>query len=176
MDLMNTLTKDLTIKYTTDSRGVIKSVTNYNEISSTIKGRVDALIENMVKDKSIDPSLIETTKFQLEMILSTEQQINKIVISDLFKFHELYGRTLRTGSPIQTIDSTLENYTIKLLSFNNNVCRVDGALTGYSSDQKKGYKTYQFQVPALWLTKYTFKMEAYNPILVSQLYEIEFNH
>ena len=40
----------------------------------------------MTKDKSIDPSLIESTKFQYEMMLSTEQLINEIVISDIFKF------------------------------------------------------------------------------------------
>jgi hypothetical protein len=101
MDLMNSLSQNLTIKYTTDGRGKIKSVTNYKEIEAVLDRRVDSLTSLMSKDKSIAPSLIERTKFQFQMILSTEQLINQIVISDVFKFHELYGHTF-----LSTVNNT----------------------------------------------------------------------
>jgi hypothetical protein len=175
MDLMNTLTRGLTVKYTTDSRGVIKSVTNYEEISSKIKQRVTDVIENMSKDKSIAQSLIESTKFQFEMMFSTTQQIDEIVISDIFKFHELYGKTSTSKSKllIQATDSPSDKYEIQLASFKDNVYRFNGTLTGHPDNERKGHKAYEFEAPSYWLIRHVSKTEAHMPMPVSQFYEIE---
>lgn len=173
MDLMNTLAQGLTVKYTTDTKGVIQSVTNYKEISTKIEQRTEALIENMSKDKSISSALIESTKFQFQMMFSTEQQINNIVISDIFKFHELYGHALSPKSAIQITDPPSDKFEMCLVSNKNDIQHFEGTLVGYPNGKRKGYRVYQFDTSSSWPAKFTFKSDINNPMSVSQFYEIQ---
>jgi hypothetical protein len=172
MNLMNTLAQNLTVAYTTDNRGVIKSVTNHKEIAATVKQRIDATIETMSKDKGISSSLIENTRFQFQMMLSTKQQINEMVINDIFKFHELYGNTLSTQSKmlISATDPTTDKYETQLTSTKNSICQFEGLLTG---DKRKGSKVYEFQTPSHWLKKYIYKLDSRDGMPVYQYYEIK---
>ena len=172
MDLMNTLPQGLTVKYSTDNRGVIKSVTNYKEITAAVKQRVDSMISRMSKDKSIKPSFIESTKFQFEMMFSTEEQINQIVIGDVFKFHELYGHSFKTKSKllISATDPASDKYETQLVSIKNSLCQFEGVLT---DNKRKGYKTYEFQTPSYWMSKHVYKLDSRDPMSVSQTYEIK---
>jgi len=172
MDLMNTLTQDLTVKYITNTKGVIQSVTNYKEISTKIKQRTEAVIENMSKDKGINSSLIESTKFQFQMMFSTEQQINDIVINDIFKFHELYGYSLTPKSLIRITDPPSDKFELHIVSHKNNQHQFEGALIGYPSGEKKGYRIYKFD-PSYWPIKFTFRSDPNNPMPISQFYEIQ---
>ncbi|MFM7858439.1 MAG: hypothetical protein ACKO96_42595 [Flammeovirgaceae bacterium] len=172
MDLINTLSKGLTVKYTTDGSGRIKSVTNYKEITTVLNHRIDSLISLMSRDKSIASSLVESTKFQLQMMLSTEQQIDQIVIGDVFKFHEPYGNSFSTNANtlIDASDPATDKYETRLVSVKSNSCQLDGVLI---DSKRKGHKSYDFQVPSYWLIRHSYRLDTKAPMSVHQSYEIK---
>lgn len=172
MDLINTLPKGLTVKYTTDRSGRIKSVTNYKEIITALNHRTDSLISLMSRDKSIASSLVESTKFQLQMMLSTEQQIDQIVIGDVFKFHEPYGNSFSTSANtlINASDPATDKYETRLVSVKSASCQLDGVL---ADSKRKGHKSYEFQAPSYWLVKHIYRLDTKDPMSVHQSYEIK---
>ena len=94
--LMNELDKGLTVKYTINSNGTIKSINNYDEISAKIKSKVDSALQLLSKNEKIDSSRMKMIKFQYSMMFSSTQQIDLIVLNDIFKFHQLYGYSYRS--------------------------------------------------------------------------------
>jgi len=94
--LMNELNKGMTVKYSINGKGAIKSVTNYDEIYAKIKLKVDSALQVLSKNEKIDSSKMELIKFQYSMMFSSTEQIDKIALSDIFRFHQLYGYTFKT--------------------------------------------------------------------------------
>ena len=93
---MNELNKGMTVKYTINNKGNIKSITNYDEIFAKIKSKIDSTLQLLSKNEKIDSSKMELIKFQYSMMFSSTEQIDKIALRDIFKFHQLYGYTFKT--------------------------------------------------------------------------------
>jgi hypothetical protein len=153
--------------------GAIISISNYNEITSKVKQQVDNMIQQMSQNNNIDAFLVENLKFQLDMILSSQELIDALVLEDVYKFHELYGFSFEKGSKnlIPEKDTSADSYYVEWIPTNNNKCKLSGELVSSFSD-KKGQKTYEFELPTFWLEYYSSKWYATVPMSISNSYTI----
>ena len=157
--LMNTLNKKMTVRYIVNSQGIIQSISNLEEIKTKTLQQIDGIIQQMSQNNSIDASLVETYKFQLEMTLSSQELFDALVLQKDRKNH------------IQEKGTPADGYDVKLASCNNNSCQLNGDLVSAFSD-KKGKKIYQFELPGFWLQTYSSKWYATLPMNVSNSYTI----
>lgn len=171
--LMNTLNKKMTVRYIVNSQGIIQSISNLEEIKTKTLQQIDGIIQQMSQNNSIDASLVETYKFQLEMTLSSQELFDALVLEDVYRFHELYGQSFQKDrkNHIQEKGTPADGYDVKLASCNNNSCQLNGDLVSAFSD-KKGKKIYQFELPGFWLQTYSSKWYATLPMNVSNSYTI----
>lgn len=172
LDLMNTLNKNMTIKYTVNSNGAITFISNYNEITLKVKQQVESMIQQMSQDTK-NASLVEALKLQFEMILSSQELLDALVLEDVYRFHELYGLSFQKGSKnlIPEKDMPDDSYAVEWISSNNNKCKLNGELVSSFSD-KKGQKIYEFTLPTYWLEYYSSKWYATIPMNISNSYTI----
>ncbi len=95
--LMNTLIKDISVRYTINRNGNVIRILNLDEINKTIKSRIDTVLKDFIKKSDIEKSKAEMLNFQFSMMFSTDEQIKTIVLSDILKFHQLYGYSFMTS-------------------------------------------------------------------------------
>jgi hypothetical protein len=95
--LMNTLDKDHSVRYTINRNGNFIRILNLDEISKTIKSRIDTVLKDFIKKNDIEKSKAEMLNFQFSMMFSTDEQIKTIVLSDILKFHQIYGYSFMTN-------------------------------------------------------------------------------
>lgn len=171
--LMNTLNKKMTVRYIVNSQGIIQSISNLEEIKTKTQQQIDGIIQQMSQNNNIDASLVETYKFQLEMTLSSQELFDALVLEDVYRFHELYGQSFQKDSKnhTQEKDTPADSYAVKLASYTNNSCQLNGDLVSPFSD-KKGQKVYHFELPGFWLQTYSSKWYATLPMNVSNSYTI----
>jgi len=173
--LMNTLSAGITVKYSIDKKGVINSITNRDEITATIQKNVDEKLTSMANDGSISSSMITTTKFQIQMMLSTLDQVDKIVLGDLFKFHQLYGKEYSSQPTEITVNQELlpEKYEVSLYSIDqaNHSCLIKSRLIDDSN--KEIIKEYRYNLTDYWLINHASQRASSDPLDVIQLYQIQ---
>jgi hypothetical protein len=170
-ELMNTVSRNLIVKYTINDNGEIISINNYNDISNRIKSTTDSTFN--VLGKSEKTAVNPMVKMQIGMIYSTNKQLNNVVLNDIFSFHKLYGIPFVKDKPI-TIEersSGLPNFVDK---FNYTLKSIDSSKSKYSIQGEKqnssgGSDTkttlnYEFNFPQNWLTEYNSKLESKVPI------------
>lgn len=172
--LMNTLNKRMTIKYVVNSQGVIQSISNSDDIKSQAKQQIDGFIQQLNQSDNFDESSVETFKFQLEMMLSSQELFDALILEDVYKFHELYGLTFQKDHKVlvQEKDTPADSYSIKLISRDEKSIQLVGELISSFSD-KKGQKKYEFNLPTYWLEHHSIKWYATVPASVSYSYSIE---
>lgn len=173
--LMNTLSTGIIVKYLVDKRGVINSITNRDEIQAQVRQGVEDKLSSMINDNSIDLSIASRTRFQFQMMFSTSSQIDKIIINDLFKFHQLYGKEF-TDQPSKIVvdhDIIPETYNIRLKSIDqsNQTCLIVSNLIGDSS--KEINNSFEYKLSDHWLINFTSKRESFDPLRVTQFYKIQ---
>ncbi len=170
--LINTLNKNMVIKYVINHKGVIQSITNHDEITLKVKQQVDSTIQQMGHDNILDPSLLENLKSQFEMILSSRELLDALILEDLYRFHELYGRSFQKHSGQLVLEKYMpdDGFAIKLTSANSK-CLLKGDLVSTFKD-KTGQKTYEFEIPSFWLAFYSLEWSSTVPTNFSTLYTI----
>lgn len=173
MDLIRTLNNGMIVKYTVSEHGEILSISNSNEIILRVKQQIDGLIRQMTKDNAMDSSKMGMLKFQFEMILSSEVLLEVVVFGDIYKFHELYGKSFQKGVKklIPAKDPPDDRYAVGLELTAHNNCRLSGELISSFSD-KKGRETFEFEVPSYWLILHSLNWSASVPVNVWNSYEI----
>ena len=173
--LMNTLSAGITVKYSIDKNGVINSITNRDEIKTKIEERIDEKLTSMINENKIDSSMLSTTKFQFQMMFSTPSQIDKIIIKDLFRFHQLYGKDYSNQPSKIVVDNDIlpETYEIRLQSIDqsNQTCLIVSNLVNDTG--KKINASYEYSLSDYWLKNHTSKRTSFDPIDVVQLYQIQ---
>ncbi|REG76888.1 hypothetical protein [Algoriphagus antarcticus] len=173
--LMNTLCAGITIKYSTDKSGVIKSITNRNEISTKLRESIDEKLTLFINENNIDSSKVLATKSQLQMIFSDHSQIDKIIIGDLFKFHQLYGNEY-SEQPTKIIvnsDIWLESHEVVLKSIDksNQTCLLLSNLVNDSSKEING--SFEYNLSDYWLINHRSQIASFTPLDVMQFYQIQ---
>lgn len=171
-DHLNTMNRNMIIKYVVNPKGVIQSILNYNDISSMAKRQVDSLIQKIAQE-STDKSTVEAIKFQLEMILLSQEIFDALILEDVYRFHELYGLTFQESIKNLIPEKNVPDnqFAIKLIAIDNRKCKLGGELISSFSD-KKGERSYTFELPACWLEYYSSKWFATAPVNVSNSYTI----
>ena len=172
---MNTLSAGITVKYSIDKKGVINSITNRDEIKTKIKKSIDDKLTLMINENSIDSSMVSTTKFQFQMMFSTPSQIDKIIIGDLFKFHQLYGKEYSDQPSKIVVDHDIlpETYDVRLKSIDqsNQTCLIVSNLVNDSS--KEINNSFKYNLSDYWLINYTSQRTSFDPLDVIQFYQIQ---
>jgi hypothetical protein len=178
--LMNTLDKDISVKYTINKNGNIISFLNLDEITKTIKSRVDSVLKDFIKKNNIEKSKADMLNFQFSMMFSTDEQIKTIVLSDLLKFHQIYGCVFTTdkttivpdnifapnanGQPSNNLELKCSNFDIK-----NQIYFIEGDLKCAETNKRLREfiekdriikNTYQFKYPENWLVSHKSIMKA----------------
>lgn len=169
--LMSTLDKDISVKYALNKNGNIIDVLNLDEISKTIKSRVDTNLKDFIKNNNIEESKAEMLNFQFSMMFSTDEQIKTIVLSDILKFHQIYGYLFTTntttiipdnifapkgnGEPSNNLelkcsdfDSTGKTY---LIEGELKCAETNTRLREFIEKDRIIKNTYKFQSPGNWL-------------------------
>lgn len=93
----------LKIKYQLDKYGRMQRVNNYNEIKSAINEKIDNFITYLKNDAYYDNQYISLLEFQLKITYSTMEQINKLVLFDLFRYYCLYGNEYQLNESEQVL-------------------------------------------------------------------------
>lgn len=173
--LMNTLSAGITVKYLIDKRGVINSITNRDEIQTKIKESIDNKLTIMTKENSIDSSLVSRAKFQFQMMFSMPSQIDKIIIHDLFKFHQLYGKEYSDQPSEIVVDHDIipETHSIRLKSIDqsNQTCLIVSSLVNDTS--KEINNSFEYNLSDYWLINHISKRVSSDPLDVIQFYQIQ---
>jgi hypothetical protein len=173
--LMITLNAGLVIKYSINKKGIITSILNREEITTLINSNIEEKLNLLVEEKIIDPSMITTTKFQFQMMFSTPEQIDKIILSDLFKFHKMYGKTYSSSASEvkEEEDLMTRKYRVQLISVDNNnhTFNLSSKLIGEPNNEIN--QSFQFDLDDHWLIKYSSKRVSSDPLDVIQFYQIQ---
>ncbi|MBL3656703.1 hypothetical protein [Fulvivirga sediminis] len=172
--LINTLNKRMTIKYVVDSKGVIQAISNSEDLKSQTKQQIDGFVKQLSQSDNYDESSIEAFKFQLDMMLSSQELFDALILEDVYKFHELYSLSFQKGRKVLVPEkgTPTDSYSIELISSNQNEVQLFGELVSSFSD-KKGQKKYEFNLPSYWLEHYSAKWHVTVPVNVSYSYSIE---
>jgi len=190
-DLMNNLNRGLVVRYKINKQGSIKSISNYNEISARISSMVDSTLELISKNKKFDKSDSEMLKFQFSMMFSTDQQIDLIVLSDVFKFHQLYGKSY-TLNKITSIEDKIfapspggpaDSLLIKLISIDksNSIYHLQGEFYNAFFEQMKNKMPvdqrikhlYQFRYPGNWVFEFNSATTSSGFASINESYQIK---
>ncbi len=172
--LMNTLDDGLSVRYTLSKSGNIIHILNLDEIKKTIKSRIDTSLEDFIKKNNIEKSEAEMLNFQFSMMFSTDQQIKTIVLSDILRFHQIYGYSFMTnkttiipddifalnenGRPSNSLELKVSNFDKK-----NQIYFIEGELKSTETNKKMQEfinkdriikNTYEFKYPDNWLTSH----------------------
>jgi len=168
--LMNTLDKDISVRYTLNKNGEIVSFLNIEEISQTIKSKVDSVLKAFIENNNIEKSKAEMLNFQFSMMFSSDEQIKTIVLSDILKFHQLYGYSFTTNQATTIPDNIFapnpngkpsNNLELECTKIDKKkICYIAGALKCAETDTRLREfiekdriikNTYEFQLPENWL-------------------------
>jgi hypothetical protein len=169
--LMNTLDKDLSVRYTINRNGNVIRILNLDEISKTIKSRIDTVLKDFIKKNDIEKSKAEMLNFQFSMMFSTDEQIKTIVLSDILKFHQIYGYSFMTNRTTVIPDNIFapnENdrpsNSLELKCSNvdklNQIYSIEGELKSSETNKKMQEfidkdriikNKYEFKFPENWL-------------------------
>ena len=172
--LMSTLDKDLSVRYTIDRKGNIIRILNLDEISKTVKSRVDAILKDFIKKNDIEKSKVEMLNFQFSMMFSTDEQIKNIVLSDISKFHQIYGYIFATNSTTIIPDNIFapnengrpsNSLELKCSNFDkqNQIYSIEGELKSADTNKKMQEfidkdriikNKYEFKSPGNWLNSH----------------------
>ena len=190
-NLVNTIAKGLIVKYTISKNGSIKSISNYSEISERINAKVDSILEIVRNNENTDKSKFEMLKFQLFMMFSTKKQIDIIVLSDIFKFHQLYGSSYtlnKTTSIVDmfsdpTFEKPSDSLKVKLNSIDtlNKLYRLEGELISLYQEQQNGKLVigrksniyYEFKYPENWILQSEITTNSPGSLRMNEFYKIK---
>lgn len=191
--LTNTLDKDVFVKYTINKNGNIIRILNLDEISKTVKSRIDTILKDFINKNDIEKSKAEMLNFQLSMMFSADEQIKSIVLSDILRFHQIYGYlflTNRTTIIPDNIFAPNENdrpsniLELKCSNFDkkNQIYFIEGELKSDETNKKMQEfigkdriikNTYEFKSPANWLISHKSIMNVGGgDVKVNTTYEI----
>lgn len=172
--LMNSLNAGITIKYSIDRKGVINSITNRDEITAKIKKNIDDKLTLIINENTIDQSMVSSIKFQFQMLLSIPSQIDKIIINDLFKFHQLYGKKYsdQPSDIVVDYDFSPETYKARLKSIDqtNQTCLI---VSNLADTNKEINNSFEYNLSNYWLINHVSKRVSFDPLEVIQLYQIQ---
>lgn len=109
------------------------------------------------------------------MMFSTPSQIDKILINDLFKFHQLYGKEY-SDQPSKIVvdhDFVPETYNVRLKSIDqsNQTCLIVSNLVNDTS--KEINNSFEYNLSDYWLINHTSKRVSSDPLDVTQFYQIQ---
>ena len=172
--LVNSLDKDITVKYIINKNGNIISILNLDEITKTIKSRIDNALKDFIDKNKIEKSKADMLSFQFSMMYSTPEQIKSIVLSDIYKFHQILGFSYTVNKVTIVPDNTFapnangqpsNNLELKLSNFDRDskIINLEGELRCVESNQRlrefieKGRTVkyrYKFKYPQNWLISY----------------------
>jgi hypothetical protein len=191
--LMNTFDKDLSVRYTINRNGNVIRILNLDEISKTIKSRIDTVLKDFIKKNDIEKSKAEMLNFQFAMMFSTDEQIKTIVLSDILKFHQIYGYSFMTsrttiipdnifapnenGRPSNSLELKCSN-----VDKQNQIYSIEGELKSSETNKKMQEfidkdriikNTYGFKFPENWLKSHKSIMNVDSGgVKVNTTYEI----
>jgi hypothetical protein len=192
-ELMNTLDKDISVRYSISNKGNIISVLNLDEISKTIKSRVDVALKDFIEKNNIEKSQADRLGFQFSMMFYSDEQIKTIVLSDIFKFHQIYGYLFSPNKTTIIPDNIFapdasgqpsNNLELKCTDFNkkDKIYFIEGELKCAETDERMREfigkdriikNTYKFKYPENWLISYKSIMNAGGEyVSVNTSYEI----
>lgn len=169
--LVNSFDKDLSVNYLISKKGRILSVLNLDEITTTIKSKVDNTLNDFIKKNKIEKSKADILSLQFSMMYSTQEQIKSIVLDDITKFHQIFGFSYSTNKITIIPDNIFapnsngqpsNNLEVKLIVFNQGTKTLgfEGKLRCSDTNQKmrefiEKFRTvnyeYKFKYPEGWL-------------------------
>lgn len=190
--LMNTLDEDISVIYTLSKSGNIIHIQNLDEINKTIKSRIDTSLKDFIKKNNIEKSKAEMLNFQFSMMFSTDQ-LKTIVLSDILRFHQIYGYSFMTnkttiipddifapnedGRPSNSLELKVSNFDKK-----NQIYFIEGELKSTETNKRMQEfinkdriikNTYEFKYPDNWLTSHKSIMSSDGGgVKVNTTYEI----
>lgn len=191
--LMNTLDKDLSVRYTINRNGNVIRILNLDEISKTIKSRIDTVLKDFIKKNDIEKSKAEMLNFQFSMMFSNDEQIKTIVLSDILKFHQIYGYSFMTNKTTVIPDNIFApningrpSNSLELKCSNvdkqNQICSIEGELKSSETNKKMQdfidkdriiKNKYEFKFPDSWLKSHKSIMNVDSGgVKVNTTYEI----
>ncbi len=180
--LLYTLDKGISVRYTINKGGEITSVANIEEIRKTINSRVDSVLKAFIENNAIDKPKAEMLYLQYSMVSSSDELLKTIVLTDVLKFHQLYGYSFTANQTtiipdnIYAPNANGQPSNNLVLIFNNfdkkKICSIKGELKCAETDDKLRKfidkdriikSIYEFQSPGNWLIshKSTTKVGGY---------------
>ena len=168
--LVNSLDKDISVEYIIDKNGNVIDISNLDEITKTIKTKVDNALKKFIDKNKIEKSKADMLSFQFTMMYSTPEQIKAFVLNDISRFHQIYG-FLYTFNKITIIPDNVfapnaggqpsNNLLLKLTrSIDSQIISLTGKLECAESNEKlrefvekdrSVIYEYKIQLPEYWL-------------------------
>lgn len=178
--IVNSLDKEISVKYTINKKGNIINILNLSEITKKIKSKVDNALKDFIDKNKIEKSKADMLSFQFSMMYSSQEQIKSIVLSDLYKFHQIYGFSYTVNKITIVPDNIFSpnengqpsnNLELKCSNLNKNskIISLDGELRCVESNQKlrdflENGRTvkyhYDFKYPQNWLISFKETLKA----------------
>ena len=145
--LVNSLDKDLSVKYTINKKGNIINILNLDEITMIIKSRIDSTLNEFINKNNIEKSKADMLNLQMSMMYATPEQIKSIVLNDIYMFHQIYGYSYTRNKVTIVPDNIFapnangqpsNNLELKFGSFDkdSNMINLEGELRCAESNQK----------------------------------------
>ncbi len=181
---INRIAEGLVVKYTIGTDDDHFELLNFRQLKDSIASRLNKNISNLATEMNVSEDKLAMMRTQFLMMYSTRPAIDAIVLPDIYKFHQLYGRkyivsTSQTfdrkpvdktmGSPDQ-VEIILVNINDKTSSFNVKVISPFAEIMGWS---KSSNSSYVFSINDNWLDnhKSIFLVEGKSSML--SIYEIQ---
>lgn len=191
--LVHSLDKDISVKYIINKKGNIISILNLDEITVTVKSKVDNALNEFIKKNNIEKSKADILSFQFSMMYSTKERVEATVLSDIHKFHQIFGFSYMSdkltiipdnifapnanGQPSNNLELKFSNFDrdSKIINFEGELrCAESSQKLREFIDKSRTVKyIYKFQYPENWLisNKETLKSSGGN-VNVNSTYEI----
>lgn len=172
--LMNTVQENLVVLYQLNKSNGSIEILNFDQIKDGISKRIKGTIDSLKNDMDFTEEHFQEIAFKLDLMFSSEDQINIIVLNDFFEFHRLYGKQYSTNQPQKIKEDNFgqpesDHYAMVISNTNYNQKHfvIEGVLESPFSE-KMGWdrhisKQYTFSLSNYWLlyhkTEMTFRTD-----------------
>lgn len=179
-----TLTEGLVVKYTIGARNDHFELLNFEELKDSIATRLNRNISNLAVSMNLSEDKLSLMRTQFLMMYSTRPAIDAIVLSDIYIYHQLYGRNYNINDPKifnqrpedntfgapDKIEVTLESISDTTNVFKTKVISPFAERMGWI---KSTISSYEFLVDSNWLVNHKSELTLEGESPVVQVYEMQ---
>lgn len=181
---INTIAEGLVVKYTVGIRTNYFQLLNFEELKDSIANRLNRNISNLASTLNVGDDKLSMMRAQFLMMYSTRPAIDAIILSDIYKFHQLYGRVYKINSsqtfdqkPVDKsmespdkVEAILESINDATSSFKVKVVSPFAEKMGWS---KSNLSSYLFSIDNNWLVNHKSLSTVEGESSMTNVYEIQ---